>query len=144
MSASPPDTATDLMAASERIVSSYVSHNPVRAEELPALIGKVHGALQGLVTPPPQDPVRGEPAVAIKRSVSPERLICLECGEPFRSLKRHLSAKHGLTPDAYRGKWQLRPDYPMVAQNYALRRSELAKTIGLGHKSKAPRRKARA
>ena len=144
MDATTVQPETDLVTSSAQIVSSYVSHNSVRPEELAALLGKIHAALQALSTPPVTAPLRAEPAVSIKRSLSADRLICLECGKAFHSLKRHLTAQHDLTPDQYRAKWDLRLDYPMVAPNYAQRRSELAKRIGLGRKSKAPRRKARA
>ena len=115
------------------IVSAYASANSVAAAELPALIANVHRALSGVVGGPvePEAPPK-EPAVPIKKSVTPEYLICLEDGRRFKSLKRHLRSKYGMSPEDYRAKWGLAKDYPMVAPNYARARSELAKRMGLG------------
>ena len=117
------------------IVSAYVSNNSVRAEDLATLISDVHSALQqapnGKAEPAP-DPQ--QPAVPIKKSVTPEYLICLEDGKKLKMLKRHLQTSYNLTPDQYRERWGLQPDYPMVAPNYAKHRSTLAKKIGLGTK----------
>ena len=121
------------------IVSAYVANNSVRAADLPSLINSVHGALQDLATgastpavvaAPPQ-----EPAIAIKKSVTPDFIICLEDGKRFKSLKRHLMTAYDLTPEAYRAKWKLPSDYPMVAPAYAKQRSELALSLGLGRKA---------
>lgn len=115
------------------IVSAYVSNNSVIAYDLPALIAEVHSALRGLSaveTEPEPEPLK--PAVPVKRSISPDYLICLEDGKKFKSLKRHLRTQYGLTPEQYREKWGLPADYPMVAPNYASARSELAKQMGLG------------
>lgn len=115
------------------IVSAYVANNSVAAVELPALINEVHTALRRVstgaseaVAEPPK------PAVPIKKSITPDFIICLEDGKKFKSLKRHLRTQYDLTPEQYREKWGLAPDYPMVAPNYALARSQLAKEMGLG------------
>jgi predicted transcriptional regulator len=118
------------------IVSAYVSNNSVRADELASLIGEVHAALQrapnGAAEPEPEPQ---EPAVPIRKSVTPDYLICLEDGKKFKSLKRHLQGEHGISPGEYRAKWGLKGDYPMVAPNYSEARSSLAKTMGLGRKA---------
>lgn len=115
------------------IVSAYVSANPLAAEELPKLITAVYGTLDGLVNAPdvPEGPAQN-PAVPIEESITEDYLICLEDGKPFKSLKRHLRTKFDLTPQAYREKWGLAHDYPMVAPSYARERSKLAKKMGLG------------
>ncbi|MFE1603268.1 MucR family transcriptional regulator [Methylobacterium sp. ID0610] len=113
------------------IVSAFVSHNNVPAGELPMLIQSVYETLSSLGKPSKPEPVKLTPPVPIKRSISPDAIISLEDGRPYKSLKRHLSGR-GLTPDEYRRKWGLPPDYPMVAANYAAQRSELAKSLGLG------------
>ncbi len=116
------------------VVTAFVSNNPVPRGELPALIQTIHDTLAGLsagVETSIAREERKEPAVSIRRSVTPEFLICLEDGKHFKSLKRHLAA-HGLTPEEYRAKWKLPSDYPMVAANYAASRSAMAKAIGLG------------
>jgi predicted transcriptional regulator len=122
------------------IVSAYVSHNPVPSAELPGLIADVHGALAGLAgkaEEPPAEPPK--PAVPIKRSVTPDYIICLEDGKQFKSLKRHLRTQYDMTPEEYREKWGLAADYPMVAPNYARARSELAKEMGLGQQRRKRR-----
>ncbi len=121
------------------IVSAYVAKNAVRSNDLPVLIGEVHAALAGLnrgskVIEPLDAP---KPAVPIKKSITPDYLISLENGQKFRSLKRHLMTSYGMTPDEYRAKWGLPADYPMVAPNYAVQRSQLAKTLGLGRKARS-------
>ena len=113
------------------VVSAYVSHNSVRAADLSDLIASVHRALQGLSAPPQAEPEKREPPVSIKKSITPDHLISLEDGRRYKSLNRHLAGR-GLTPQAYREKWRLSPDYPMVAPNYAKQRSDLAKALGLG------------
>ena len=115
------------------IVSAYVSNNPVAATDLPALINQVHAALlrvsngQGETSTEPL-----KPAVTIKKSITPEHIVCLEDGKKFKSLKRHLRTQYNMTPEQYREKWGLPLDYPMVAPNYAAARSQLAKQMGLG------------
>lgn len=122
------------------IVSAYVSNNVTPASEIPALISQVHAALMrvstaGAVEAPPEP---AKPAVALKKSVTAEYIVCLEDGKRFKSLKRHLRTQYNMTPEQYRDKWGLPPDYPMVAPNYAVARSQLAKKMGLGQQ---PRRR---
>ncbi|WP_321341826.1 MucR family transcriptional regulator [Breoghania sp.] len=124
------DNLIDLTAD---IVSAYVSNNTVPATDLPQLINEVYGALQktsGAITEPEPEPLK--PAVPIKKSVTPDYIICLEDGKQFKSLKRHLRTHYDMTPEEYREKWGLASDYPMVAPNYAAARSDLAKKMGLG------------
>jgi predicted transcriptional regulator len=122
------------------IVSAYVSNNTVPASDIPALINQVHGALlrvsggQGEV---PSEPLK--PAIPVKRSITPEHIVCLEDGKKFKSLKRHLRTQYNMTPEQYREKWALPPDYPMVAPNYAAARSQLAKQMGLGQQRRRRR-----
>lgn len=128
----PQDHLIELTAD---IVSAYVSSNHIASEHLTTLIGDVHKALHrtatGAAEPEPEPLV---PAVPAKKSVTPDYIICLEDGKKFKSLKRHLRTHYDLTPDEYRHKWGLPPDYPMVAPNYAKARSTLAKKMGLGTK----------
>jgi predicted transcriptional regulator len=116
------------------IVSTYVSNNSVSSAEIPALISQVYSTLMRVSTvtavAAPAGPLK--PAVPIKRSITPEYLICLEDGEKFKSLKRHLRTQYQMTPDQYRTKWNLPADYPMVAPKYAAVRSQLARQMGLG------------
>ncbi len=113
------------------IVASYVSKNPVQSEQLPALIRDVHAVLLSLNGEQGRETMLA-PAVPIKKSVTDEFIICLEDGKKFKSLKRHLRSKYDLSPEAYREKWGLPFDYPMVAPSYARKRSTLAKQMGLG------------
>jgi predicted transcriptional regulator len=148
------ETPVDYVALTADIVAAYVSNNPVPAAELAGLIGNIHGALIQVGTgragrnlrqprrsrvapgraaaPQPVAQEALQPAVPIKKSIQPDYLVCLEDGRTFKSLKRHLRAKYNLSPEQYRAKWGLSPDYPMVAPNYAKARSDLAKAIGLG------------
>lgn len=115
------------------IVSAYVSHNAVSTAEIPGLIGQVYAALKrvaGGAGTPAAEPLK--PAVPVKRSVTAEYIVCLEDGMKFKSLKRHLRTRYKMTPEQYREKWGLPPDYAMVAPNYAAARSKLAKQMGLG------------
>ncbi|MGL4288925.1 MAG: MucR family transcriptional regulator [Phreatobacter sp.] len=121
------------------IVSAYVSNNKIPVEALAGLIGSVDAALRALALPAQAPaPAALVPAVSVKKSVTPDFIICLEDGKKFKSLKRHLRTAYGLSPDQYRSKWGLPSDYPMVAPNYAAARSALAKSSGLGQQ----RRKA--
>lgn len=129
----PSDDAIDFIGLTADIVSAYVSHNPVPAGELPSLIDAVRSALVGLDAPGPEKIDVPVPAVPVKKSITPDHLISLEDGKPYKTLRAHL-ARLGLTPGAYRAKWGLRSDYPMVAPNYSKARSELARRIGLGSK----------
>jgi predicted transcriptional regulator len=117
------------------IVASYVSHAKVAASELPELIDSVYHSLSQPTAAPP---VALEPAVAVRKSITPDYLICLEDGAKLKMLKRYLMTSFGLTPEAYRDKWGLPRDYPMVAPNYAKRRSALAKESGLGRRRIEP------
>ncbi|MDP4022735.1 MucR family transcriptional regulator [Methylobacterium sp. NEAU 140] len=128
----------DPLAMTVDIVAAFVSNNRVPVPELPALLEAVHATLQGLSAPRAEPEAALRPAVPIRRSIQPDFLVCLEDGKTFKSLKRHLRTRYGLTPEAYREKWGLGHDYPMVAPNYAAARSTLAKTMGLGQQ----RRKA--
>ena len=119
------------------LVSAYVSNNPVSQADLHKLIADTHAALLALYTGiPVAEPEAPQlhPAVPIKKSITPDYIICLEDGEKFKSLKRHLRTEYNLSPDAYREKWGLPRDYPMVAPNYSAKRSALAKASGLGTK----------
>jgi len=126
-------SSTSYIELTASIVSAYVSNNPVPAQDLSALINQVHAALtrvssgQGEVASEPL-----KPAVSVKKSITADFIVCLEDGKKFKSLKRHLRTQYNMTPDQYREKWNLPPDYPMVAPNYAIARSELAKQMGLG------------
>ena len=114
-----------------------MSNNPVPVAELPGLISRVYTSLlQQTDVPTEVVSESKKPAVPIKKSVTPDYIVCLEDGKQFKSLKRHLSTHHGLTPDEYRAKWGLPADYPLVAPNYAAARSALAKSMGLGRKPK--------
>jgi predicted transcriptional regulator len=128
----------DTMGLTADVISAYVSNNPVPVSELPSLIAQVHQSLVGLSNGSARDPLEKlTPAVPVKKSVTPEYIICLDDGKKFKSLKRHLRTTFGMTPEEYRTKWNLPADYPMVAPSYAAARSELAKKIGLGRKPKA-------
>jgi len=126
------DTA-DVIERTTDIVSAYVGNNTVAASDLPMLIQSVYQALTGIgsVTVVPEAPAK-EPAVPVKKSITPDFIICLEDGRRFKSLKRHLRTKYNMSPEDYRAKWGLPKDYPMVAPNYARARSDLAKQMGLG------------
>jgi predicted transcriptional regulator len=122
------------------IVSAYVSNNSVPSSEIPNLISQIHSALKrvsGGQVAAPAEPLK--PAVPIKRSITPDYLVCLEDGKKFKSLKRHLRTQYNMTPDQYREKWGLPPDYSMVAPNYAAARSQLAKQMGLGQQRRRRR-----
>lgn len=127
-------TKSELLEIAADIVSSYVSNNEVKADSLPGLIQSVFDSVESIATvdAPKDTGPKPEPAVPIEDSLNDDVLICLEDGLPFQSLKRHLRVKYNLTPEAYREKWGLPRDYPMVAPDYAKRRSELAKKTGLG------------
>lgn len=137
MSDTPAKSFIELTAT---IVSAYVGNNPVPAAELPALINQIHGALTRVsgngAAPVLAEQAPAKPAVPVKKSVTAEYLVCLEDGKRFKSLKRHLRTQYGMTPEQYREKWGLPADYPMVAPNYAVARSQLAKQMGLGQQRK--------
>lgn len=131
-----------LIELTSEIVAAYVSNNAVVAGDLPSLISNVHAALGGVANSAKVEEVeKPKPAVPVRRSVQNDFIICLEDGQKFKSLKRHLMTHYNLTPEQYREKWELPADYPMVAPAYAEARSRLAKEMGLGQKRK---RKAKA
>jgi predicted transcriptional regulator len=131
----------DLIELSAEVVCAYVSHNALSPTDLPRLIADVHGALKGLgAAAAPAAVEAPKPAVPIRKSISPDYIICLEDGKKFKSLKRHLRTHYDLSPEEYREKWNLAPDYPMVAPNYSATRSRLAKDNGLGRKAPATTR----
>ncbi|MFQ5621835.1 MAG: MucR family transcriptional regulator [Paracoccaceae bacterium] len=130
----------ELLALTSEIVSSHVANNAVEPVQLPELIQAVFEKLNVLANEQEEAPVELVPAVSIRKSVTDDHIICLEDGKKLKMLKRHLMTAYGMTPDEYRAKWGLKPDYPMVAPNYAAKRQELAKKIGLGRKP----RKAKA
>jgi predicted transcriptional regulator len=137
------ETPPNYIELAADIVSAFISNNSVPAADLPDLIGTVHAALRNSGQPAPQhEEAKLTPAISIRKSITPDHLISLEDGKQYKSLKRHLG-KLGLTPEAYREKWGLPRDYPMVAANYAAKRSELARSMGLGQRrSKAAQAKA--
>jgi len=128
-----------LITLASDIVAAHVSNNSVSVDDLPALITNVYGALAGLGKDVPVVEKMPEPAVSIRLSVKPDYIVCLEDGKKLKMLKRHLMTHYNLTPDQYRARWGLSSDYPMVAPNYAEKRRELAKKIGLGRKPGAKR-----
>ena len=131
----PKSPSGELVELTVDIVSAYVSNNAVVSADLPDLIDQTFIALQQAAAKGSQ-PIQDElnPAVSVKKSVTPDHIICLEDGKKFKSLKRHLRTSYNLTPEEYREKWGLPYDYPMVAPNYAAQRSAMAKKIGLGRK----------
>jgi predicted transcriptional regulator len=128
---------SELLNLTAEIVASHVSNNPVTMADLPQLITQVHASLKGLAEPaePPKEELK--PAVPIKKSVTDDYIICLEDGKKMKMLKRHLSTAYGMTPEQYREKWGLGPEYPMVAPSYSLKRQRLAKENGLGRNRSA-------
>jgi len=134
----PKSSSRELLEITVDIVSAYVSNNAIVRADLPDLIDQTFNALrkaEAKETQPIQEEL--DPAVSIKKSVTPDYIICLKCGKNFKSLKRHIRTDYTLTPDEYRAKWGLPYDYPMVAPNYAAFRSALAKKMGLGRKGKS-------
>src|SRR5438067_221049 len=126
-------SGTMLIQLTASIVSAYVRNNPVASEDLPALIDQVHNALTRVSGGQGEFASESvKPAVSLKKSITPDYIVCLEDGKKFKSLKRHLRTQYNMTPEQYREKWNLAPEYPMVAPNYAAARSQLAKQMGLG------------
>jgi predicted transcriptional regulator len=123
-----------LLTLTADIVAAHVSNNSVAVNDLPTLIQNVHAALNGISGRSAAPEPKPEPKVPIRSSVKPDYIVCLEDGKRLKMLKRHLMTHYNLTPDQYRQKWGLSPDYPMVAPNYAEQRRKLAKSIGLGTK----------
>ncbi len=128
--------AVDLLGLTTEIVAAHVSNNAVSVDELPLLINQVHRSLTTLGSAPEPTQEKLQPAVPVKKSVTPDFIICLEDGKKLKMLKRHLKTAYDMTPEEYRERWQLPPDYPMVAPNYARQRSKLAKEIGLGTRAR--------
>jgi predicted transcriptional regulator len=137
---SDPIASSNYIELAADIVSAYVSNNSVPSGDLPSLINEIHSALLrvggGNVEAPAEAP---KPAIPVKKSVTPDYIVCLEDGKKFKSLKRHLRTQYNMTPEQYREKWGLPVDYPMVAPNYAKARSELAKEMGLGQQRRKRR-----
>jgi predicted transcriptional regulator len=134
-----PDHNSDLLALTTEIVAAHVSNNTVAVGDLPQLINQVYNSLANIGNVPAAPAERPQPAVPVKKSVHPDYLICLEDGKKLKMLKRHLKTAYNMTPEAYRERWGLSTDYPMVAPNYARQRSRLAKEIGLGTRARRPR-----
>jgi len=130
-----PIDPSELRTLTAKVVAAYVGNNPVAVADIPAVIGNVQAAFRGLGEEK-DGPAKNEqvPFVPIKRSVTPEYIICLEDGKKLKMLKRHLKTVYDMTPDDYRAKWGLPQEYPMVAPNYARARSEMATKLGLGRK----------
>jgi predicted transcriptional regulator len=134
-----PDQNSDLLALTTEIVAAHVSNNTVAVGDLPTLINQVYHSLVNIGSLPAAPPERPQPAVPLKKSVNADFIVCLEDGKKLKMLKRHLKTAYNLTPEAYRERWGLAPDYPMVAPNYARQRSRLAKEIGLGTRARRTR-----
>ena len=133
------DMSETLITLTSDIVAAHVSNNSVTVDDLPSLITNVYGALSGLGTASVVEEEKPEPAVSVRSSVKPDYIVCLEDGKKLKMLKRHLMTHYNMTPEEYRARWNLPADYPMVAPNYAEKRRELAKKIGLGRKPNARR-----
>jgi predicted transcriptional regulator len=142
---SPAADSDELMRSACRIIAAYVSKNPISASEVPEMIKSIYGTLSGLAGGGQGEaqPTNQKPAVPIKKSITPDFIICLEDGKKLKMLKRYLRTRYKMTPDEYRAKWNLPVDYPIVAPNYAARRSEFAKKIGLGRRQPAPKKRQR-
>ena len=134
---------TELLTLTADIAAAYVSNNTVQASDVPSVIQTIYRALAGVGAAAAPTPEPQKPAVPIKKSITPEYLVCLEDGRKFKSLKRHLRTKYNMSPEDYRAKWNLPKEYPMVAPNYARARSELAKQMGLGQGGRQATRKRR-
>ncbi|MEO1194118.1 MAG: MucR family transcriptional regulator [Pseudomonadota bacterium] len=133
---SDQEAGQKLLDLTSSIVAAHVAHNSVSAQDLPTLIRDVYQSLATVGEPKEVEPERPTPAVPIKRSITPDYLICLEDGKKLKMLKRHLKTAYDMSPEQYRERWGLQADYPMVAPNYAKQRSQLAKEIGLGTKAR--------
>ena len=134
MSAASP--SNELLSLTTEIVAAHVSNNSVGLSDLPGLIEQVYRTLSNVGQEPAPAPERPQPAVPIKKSVTPDYIVCLEDGKKLKMLKRHLKTAYGMSPEEYRERWSLPADYPMVAPNYAKQRSKLAKQIGLGTRAR--------
>lgn len=126
----------DVLRMAVDVVAAYVGNNQVSTGQLPDIINSVYTSLLTLDLPPEEVPIEApKPAVNVRKSVTPEYIVCLEDGKKLKMLKRHLRTTYNMSPEEYRSKWNLPPDYPMVAPNYARQRSDFAKKIGLGRKA---------
>ena len=144
MDATHADANEMLITLTSDIVAAHVSNNSVSVDEVPTLIANVFGALAGLGQSAPAEEALPEPAVSIRASIKPDYIVCLEDGKKLKMLKRHLMTHYNLTPEQYRARWNLPADYPMVAPNYAEKRRDLAKKIGLGRKPGVKRGRKKA
>jgi predicted transcriptional regulator len=133
------EPSNDLLALTTEIVAAHVSNNTVALGDLPQLINQVYNSLANIGVTPAVPAARPQPAVSVKKSVQPDYIVCLEDGKKLKMLKRHLKTAYNMSPEAYRERWGLPPDYPMVAPNYARQRSHLAKEIGLGTRARRSR-----
>ena len=129
---------SELLSLTTEIVAAHIGNNAVAGAEVGTLIQSVFDTLNGLASNEPSESVELKPAVPVPRSVTDDHIVCLECGKKLKMLKRHLMTDHGLTPETYRAKWGLWPDYPMVAPDYSLQRQALARPFGLGRRPAPP------
>lgn len=133
------ETNNLLLDAACKIIAAYVRNNHLAPSDLPQVIKNIHATLGGLSAGLQSDmPTPQKPAVSVRKSVTPDYIVCLEDGKKLKMLKRYLRTRYGMSPEDYRAKWGLPADYPLVAPNYAARRSEFAKKIGLGRRSPSP------
>jgi len=138
------DSNDSLMGAACKIIAAYVRNNHVAPSELSTMIKNIHGTLGALGSGQNlESPAQQKPAISVRKSITPDYIICLEDGKKLKMLKRYLRTRYGLSPEGYRAKWGLPADYPLVAPNYAARRSEFAKKIGLGRRPAAPPKRKR-
>ena len=133
------EQSNQLLALTTEIVAAHVSNNTVALGDLPQLINQVYNSLANIGVAPVAPATRPQPAISVKKSVQPDYIVCLEDGKKLKMLKRHLKTAYNMSPEAYRERWGLSPDYPMVAPNYARQRSHLAKEIGLGTRARRGR-----
>ena len=133
------EQSNDLLTLTTEIVAAHVSNNTVALGDLPQLINHVYHSLANIGAAPAAPAARLQPAVNIKKSIQPDYIVCLDDGKKLKMLKRHLKTAYNMSPEAYRERWGLPPDYPMVAPNYARQRSRLAKEIGLGTRARRSR-----
>ncbi|MGC2412892.1 MAG: MucR family transcriptional regulator [Stellaceae bacterium] len=133
------EQSIDLLTLTTEIVAAHVSNNTVALTDLPQLINQIYTSLANIGTASAPAATRPQPAISIKKSVHPDYIVCLEDGKKLKMLKRHLKTAYNMSPEAYRERWKLSSDYPMVAPNYALQRSRLAKQIGLGTRARHAR-----
>ncbi|MDH3472072.1 MAG: MucR family transcriptional regulator [Rhodospirillales bacterium] len=131
--------SNEILSLTTNIVAAHVANNPVAVNDLPQLIREVYQTLSSVGGEGEREVDRPTPAVPLKKSITPDYIVCLEDGKKLKMLKRHLKTAYNMTPEEYRERWGLAPDYPMVAPNYAKQRSKLAKQIGLGTRARRKR-----